>query len=305
MKQRGTTWYTSRRLIVASSAVALVGLVSAAVLLSGNGPGRDNGDGVTTAPAKSLTAPGKPPVAICGNAKALNGPATAPSGAVPVSTTQNLQDLTAQHPAGTTFYLAAGTHRLAGGEFLQVIPKDGNRYIGAPGAILDGAKSNRYAFTGYAPNVQISHLTIQNFGAAKGNNDEGVVNHDSATGWTIEANTIMNNAGAGLMIGSRNIVRGNCLRDNGQYGFNAYNPNGVNGITVERNEITGNNTDDWENLAPGLRLYRWRQVLDGDRRRDARQLDARQPRPGAVGRHEQRRRSRSRTTTSPATTPRA
>ncbi|GAB3927690.1 right-handed parallel beta-helix repeat-containing protein [Kribbella albertanoniae] len=250
MEQRTPKWYSSRRLIVAGSAVALVGLVSAAVLLTGNNPIGGDGPGAATTPAKSLTAPGKPPVTICGNAQALNGPATAPTGAVPVSTTQNLQDLTAQHPAGTTFYLAAGTHRLAGGEFLQVIPKEGNRYVGAPGAILDGGKQNRYAFTGYAPNVMISHLTIQNFGAPKGNNDEGVVNHNSATGWTIEGNTIKNNAGAGLMIGSRNVVRGNCLRDNGQYGFNAYNPNAVNGITVERNEITGNNTDDWENLRP-------------------------------------------------------
>ncbi|MFF1823014.1 right-handed parallel beta-helix repeat-containing protein [Kribbella sp. NPDC058245] len=249
MEQRTPKWYSSRRLVVAGSAVALVGLVSAAVLLVGNGAiGRS--DGTAATPAKSLTAPGKPPAAICGNAQALNGPATAPAGAVPVSVSQNLQDLTAQHAAGTTFYLSAGVHRLAGGEFLQVIPKEGNRYIGAPGAILDGGRTNRYAFTGYAANVTISHLTIQNFGAPKSNNDEGVVNHNSATGWTVEGTTIKGNAGAGLMIGSKNVVRGNCLRDNGQYGFNAYNPQMVVGITVERNEITGNNTDDWENLRP-------------------------------------------------------
>ena len=168
-----------------------------------------------------------------------------------VSTKQNLQTLTAAHPAGTTFWLAPGRHRLSNGAFVQVIPKDGNRYIGAPGAILDGANRNKYAFTGSAERVVISNLTIQNFGSARGNNDEGVVNHDSGSGWAIQANTIQKNAGAGLMIGSKNVVRGNCLRNNGQYGFNAYHPQRVAGIVIERNEITANNTDDWENLRPG------------------------------------------------------
>ncbi|WP_405057688.1 right-handed parallel beta-helix repeat-containing protein [Kribbella sp. NBC_01505] len=243
----------SRRVVVAGGAVALVALVSAAALLTSGDvirPGA-GAEGPSTSPAKSLTAPATPPTATCGNLQLLSGPATPPRGAVTVTTAQSLADVTSQRPAGTTFWLAPGRHLLGTGEFVQVTPKEGNRYIGAPGAILDGAKSNKYAFTGYAPNVTISHLTIQNFGTAKGNNDEGVVNHDSASGWTIEANTVQNNAGAGLMLGSGNIVRTNCLRDNGQYGFNAYNPERVTGITVERNEITGNNTDDWENLRPG------------------------------------------------------
>lgn len=59
------------------------------------------------------------------------------------------------------------------------------------------------------------------------------------------------NAGAGLMVGSRNLIRDNCLMLNGQYGFNAYHPDKVTSITIEHNEIARNNTDDWETVRPG------------------------------------------------------
>ncbi|GAA3088919.1 nitrous oxidase accessory protein NosD [Kribbella aluminosa] len=250
---RGAAWYRQRRTLVAGGVLLLVGGLSAGALVADDRPASKTSQGSPTAPTTdaAVKAPSTPPAKICGNSEALAGSAQAPRGAVVVSTAQNLQNLTVQYPAGTTFWLAPGKHRLPDDEFVQVIPKDGNRYLGAPGAILDGANRNRYAFTGSAKDVVISHLTIQNFGKAQGNNDEGVVNHDSASGWTVEANTVQRNAGAGVMIGSRNVIRGNCLRDNGQYGFNAYNPQRVASITIQGNEITGNDTDDWEKVRPG------------------------------------------------------
>jgi len=54
------------------------------------------------------------------------------------------------------------------------------------------------------------------------------------------------------MAGARQQVRGNCLRNNGQYGMNAYQAeNGIVDLVVEGNEIDGNNTEDWEAKAPG------------------------------------------------------
>ena len=47
--------------------------------------------------------------------------------------------------------------------FGQVIPKDGDVYLGAPGAVLDGQGINRAAFTQLAKDVVIRGLTIQNF----------------------------------------------------------------------------------------------------------------------------------------------
>ncbi|HEV2124710.1 MAG TPA: right-handed parallel beta-helix repeat-containing protein, partial [Chloroflexota bacterium] len=144
-----------------------------------------------------------------------------------------------------------------GGEFDQIVPKDGNTYIGGPGAVIDGTRTARYAFTGRARDVTLRYLTIQAFGAPGTNNNEGVVNHDAGSGWTVEFNTIQGNAGAGLFMGSGNIARYNCLLDNEQYGVSMYLPptsdgkNAITDITLDHNEIAGNNTYDWESKIAG------------------------------------------------------
>ncbi|MGH3822602.1 MAG: right-handed parallel beta-helix repeat-containing protein [Pseudonocardiaceae bacterium] len=190
-----------------------------------------------------------PIAVVCGHQ--VPGLATAPAGAVVVdpAVEGDLSVKTEASPPGTTFWLAPGRHVLGGGEFDQVAPKEGNRYLGGPGAVLDGRGLNRYAFTGKASDVTISDLTIRGFVAPA---NEGVVNHDSGNGWVIERNTIEENRGAGLMAGARQQLRGNCVRNNGQYGMNAFQDgDGIVGLVVEGNEITGNNTDDWESRVEG------------------------------------------------------
>ncbi|WP_433167810.1 right-handed parallel beta-helix repeat-containing protein [Kribbella sp. CA-247076] len=254
---RSSAWYRDARIVGAAALIVVAALVAIGLAVTGDdpSPGPAQAGPATTPTAAQQspapTAPTTPPAKICDTASALSGPAQPPAGAVVVNPGQNVNQLTEESPAGTTFYLTAGTHLLGTGPYAQVIPKEGNTYVGAPGAVMDGRKQNRYAFTGYAAGVTVKNLTIQNFGAPRTNNDEGVVNHDAAARWTIEANTIRLNAGAGIMVGDHNVVRGNCLKDNGQYGFNAYNPGKVNGITIEGNEIAGNNTDDWEALKVG------------------------------------------------------
>lgn len=195
------------------------------------------------------TGPDTPVARVC--AKPAAGPAKAPAGAVTVdpAVTGDLAEKTRSNPPNTTFWLRPGRHRLAPDRYAQVVPKRGNTYIGAPGAVLDGRKTNQYAFGGPAPDVTIRHLTVRGFAAP---HDEGVVNHDSADGWVIEHATIRDNSGAGLMAGARQQVRASCLRDNGQYGINAYKGDGpLEDLVVEGNEITGNNTGDWERKKPG------------------------------------------------------
>ncbi len=207
-------------------------------------------DGTSDAGAKPSAAPSSTPVArVC--AKPAAGPAKAPAGAVTVdpAVVGDLAAKTRSSPPNTTFWLRPGKHRLTPDRFAQVVPKEGNRYLGAPGAVLDGRKRNQYAFGGSARDVTIRHLTVQRFVAPP---DEGVVNHDSADGWVVEHATIQHNSGAGLMAGARQRVRASCLRGNGQYGMNAYKATGrISGLVVEGNEITGNNTDDWERRREG------------------------------------------------------
>ena len=112
-------------------------------------------------------------------------------------------------------------HTLGSGEYGQIVPGDDSTYIGGPGAIIDGQGRNRYAFTQRARDVTIKHLTIRNFVAPM---NEGTVNHDSGVGWTMEYNTVVNNGGAGIFVGAGNVASYNCLKDNGQYGFQAYGP---------------------------------------------------------------------------------
>uniref|UniRef100_UPI0030F4861A right-handed parallel beta-helix repeat-containing protein n=1 Tax=Streptomyces sp. GSL17-111 TaxID=3121596 RepID=UPI0030F4861A len=217
-------------------------LTLALLAASGCESAPDAAPGPTAGPVTSVAR-------VC--AEPLAGPATAPSGAVPVdpAVPGDLAAKTRENPPRTTFWLRPGRHTLPADRYAQVVPKEGNRYLGAPGAVLDGRETNQYAFGGTAPDVTLRHLTVQGFVAP---HDEGVVNHDSADGWVIEHTTIQHNSGAGLMAGARQQVRASCLRGNGQYGMNAYKGDGpLGGLVVEGNEIVGNNTDDWERRRPG------------------------------------------------------
>ncbi|MEW2560870.1 right-handed parallel beta-helix repeat-containing protein [Streptomyces griseorubiginosus] len=220
-----------------------------ALLATGCDSGTQEADSKPAAVPTTSGARSESPARVCAHPEA--GPAKAPAGAVTVDPAKvgDLAAKTRKSPPNTTFWLRPGTHRLDPDRYAQVVPKKGDRYLGAPGAVLDGGRKNQYAFSGSAPDVTISHLTVQGFVAPT---DEGVVNHDSADGWVIEDATIQHNSGAGLMAGARQQVRDSCLRDNGQYGMNAYKGNGrITGLVVEGNEIVGNNTGDWERRKPG------------------------------------------------------
>lgn len=230
-----------------SAAMILLTFVLGAGCSHGSSPATPDGG----SPDVPLAAPETPPAQICGNTALLSGPASAPAGAVTVGTQDDLSALVDDAPPGTTFWLTPGTHVLPTGAYSNVIPKDGDVFVGAPGAILDGQHSNQYAFTQHAKGVTIRYLTIRNFGTAGGNNNEGVVNHDAADGWVLEYSTVQGNAGAGVFLGSNDVVRYSCLQDNGQYGFSAYSPDGVTNVTLDHNEIVGNNVDDWESREPG------------------------------------------------------
>jgi hypothetical protein len=211
----------------------------------------------TVAPptATPITAPpSAPPVHVCGTAS-LHGPAGAPAGAIVVPAGDNsaLFDQTGAH-AGATYWLAPGVHTIAKAQYGHIVPADGQTFIGAPGAVLDGRHVNLLAFTERASNVRIAYLEIRNFGHKGSTLNEAVVNHDSGVGWVIEHDDIHDNAGAGVFVASDGVLRGNCLRSNGQYGFAATDLSGTAGahnVVVEGNEIASNDTDDWESRIGG------------------------------------------------------
>ena len=184
-------------------------------------------------------------VRVCGNKAVLGGgPTSPPAGAIRVKAGDNAHVNWGRTHA--TYWFAPGVHTFGSGRYTQIRPGSGSTYIGAPGAILDGKRKNYYAFADSAANVTISYLTIQHFGTWGGNFDQGVVNVDSAHGWTIDHSTIRYNAGAGIMLGSHDTLSYDCLAGNQQYGFNAYSPAGPIGLVLDHNDISGNDTYNWE-----------------------------------------------------------
>lgn len=209
------------------------------------GGGSDTGNGGSTGSTGSW--PSTPPAQICGSDMLKGGPTSAPAGAITVPAGNNSTiDL---EQAGKTYWFAPGTHTLGTDEYSQIGPDDNSTYIGAPGAILDGQYKNDYAFSGHATGVTIKYLTVQHFNSPA---DEGVVNHDSGDNWTMSYNTLTQNHGGAMFLGTNNVATYNCLKDNGQYGFQVYNnTSDPHNVTLDHNEIAGNNTDDLESKNGG------------------------------------------------------
>ncbi len=228
--------------IVAS---VLVGGVLAVCLVS-RGPGSSpatQGHLVATAGA----APAAAGPVVCANAAILNGPSTAPAGAVTIAAGTNQAQATGQ--PNTTYWLAPGTHTLGTGQYNQFQPASGDVYEGAPGAVVNGQNANDYAFVSNATNVTIEYLTVENFVAPQ---SEGVVNQNSAANWTIQDDTIENNPnGAGAMLGTNDVLTHDCLTKNGQYGFQSYSSAGPHTVTVTDNEISYNDTKNYTASTPG------------------------------------------------------
>jgi hypothetical protein len=205
-----------------------------------------------TSKATRLVAPSTPPARMCGSSGLTTGPSTAPKGAVVVRPTQNLGNVVAAHRAGTTFWLKPGTYHLGGGEYDQVDPKSHDTIIGSHGVVIDGQRLNHYAFGGTAVDVTLAYLEIKDFGTSvTDDQSQGVVNHDAGHFWTMDHLNVHDDGGAGIFVGTGDVIRNSCLAHNGQYGFSAYAASGVNHVRVVHTEIAGNNTANWEARQPG------------------------------------------------------
>ena len=186
--------------------------------------------------------PTSPPIKFSGSdAGLLVGPSTAPPGSVTVNpgVDNAINAATIANPAGTTFYMPTGTHTNNTGIFGAVTPKAGNTYIFGPDAIFDGRTDNMYSFVGTAADVTIKYADVRNFVTPK---DQLCMNHDFASGWTMEYNKVWRCTGAGVGLGHNNILRYNFLTQCGQYGFQGFGDN----LLIEYNEISVCGTDDWE-----------------------------------------------------------
>jgi parallel beta-helix repeat protein len=189
---------------------------------------------------------------VCGNTSLLTGPSSAPAGAVSVAAGDNSSLFASTLPASRTYWFAAGTHTLGTGEFAQIDASNNDIFIGGPGAVISGQDKNNYAIAGSGTNVTIEYLTIEDFTAPQ---QEGVVNGNLASGWTVENSTIENNPdGAGVIVDSNGVLNDDCLTENGQYGFQTYSGSDsvpVTNLTITNNEISDNDTQNYDKDGAG------------------------------------------------------
>lgn len=157
---------------------------------------------------------------------------------------ESIQAAVNASPTGTTFTIAAGTHRRQ-----SVIPKTGMTFVGEPGAVLDGELITAYAFNGrsQAARVTIRGLKITRYAPPK--QDGAILGQDGkwkTQDWVVEDceisyNQLAGGGGAGIKLGHGMTVRDNFLHHNDQYGISG----AADGVLVVGNEISFNN---WRNL---------------------------------------------------------
>ena len=156
-------------------------------------------------------------------------------GAYVLNPGNSIQDAVNRSPAGTTFVLKAGVYARQ-----SIRPRDGMKFIGEAGAILDGQKAISRAFDGEnVNNVTVRGLRITNYAPV---DTAAAVEAINTTGWVVENNEIDNNANGsarayGVRIGSAMVLRGNSIHHNGWLGVAGYNA--VNTL-IEGNEIYAN-----------------------------------------------------------------
>ena len=228
----------------------IAGAVAAAIVLAGTVAIMSASSGSALRRAHHVVrslAPTGPPAGtrLCAggsDASVLAGPSTAPGGAVTVPSGDDSayfeQPYVYSLPANTTYWFASGMHTIGNTQYNQIVPSSGDTFIGAPGAVLDGQGTNASAFDGSATDVTIEYLTIEDF--ASSGSGQMVVNHDGAAGWTVRYDTVQDNLGAGVGIGSDNVITHNCLAANDEYGFSSFG--GSRDVTLTGNDISDNDT---------------------------------------------------------------
>ena len=186
--------------------------------------------------------PGQTPprsaASVCGS-PSLDGPTSPPAGAVAVPAGNDPHLASGNLVPATTYWFAPGTHTLGTGKGTQISAATGDTFVGAPGAVLSGQQKNQFAFTGNATNVTIQYLTVTEF---VGTQTQYVVNHTGASSWTMVHDTFETTVTGGAMdMGATNVVEGDCMTHNAQYGFSAYNTAGtVQNVRFSGNEVSYN-----------------------------------------------------------------
>jgi parallel beta-helix repeat protein len=179
-----------------------------------------------------------------------------PPGAVEIHPGSDVASIVGRHPAGTTFYLRAGTHTSR-----RIYPRDGDRFVGEAGAVFSGHGSDAILFSGDATGVVIEGLVFEYF--ASPSQSAPIHTGPGAHGWIIRDNEFRHNT-RGVSVNSGFQVIDNYIHRNDQVGIGGTGRD----VIIRGNEIAFNNHRNatemaWE--AGGMKLVNTeRAVISGN-----------------------------------------
>jgi parallel beta-helix repeat protein len=166
-----------------------------------------------TTKAPTTTTPPNVPASTCST-----------TGGVPIGTGDDAQRVVDAHRPGTKYTVKAGIHL----RNFSVQPKSGDTFCGEPGAVLDGGRTLKTAFSGEATNVTLDSITVQEYNSGW----QGGAIHPDATarGWVVRNVSALRNYWAGLMAADGMRILGGHYNDNDQLGISG---NAATGIVLD------------------------------------------------------------------------
>lgn len=177
----------------------------------------------TRAPSPSPRPPQAPPATSTTQAP-RPAPTCRTEGGLPIGTGDDAQSVVDRNPPGTSYVVTTGTHL----RNFSVQPKPGDRFCGEQGAVLDGGRSLRSAFSGGATNVTLDSITVRDY--ESGRQGGAIEPEPHAGGWVVRNVSALHNSWAGLVASDGMRILGGHYNDNDQLGIGG---NATTGIVLD------------------------------------------------------------------------
>ena len=143
---------------------------------------------------------------------------------MPIGVGDVAQQVVAAHPAGTAYRIKAGTHL----RNFSVQPKSRDIFCGEPGAVLDGGRSLKSAFSGGASFVTLDSVIVRDY--ASGYQGAAIQPETHASDWVVRNVSALHNGWAGLLAADGMWILGGHYNDNDQLGIGG---NAATGILLD------------------------------------------------------------------------
>ncbi len=167
---------------------------------------------------------------------------------VTIAPGENWQAKVNNNPAGTTFRVLTGTHTNAA----VTSNKNGNKFVGDNGAVMDGTNTTWFAFSGAVTNLLVQNIEIKNYTGSTSH--IGAINAFDMVNPTFVNLNVHDNQWIGINLRGSFTVTGGTYHHNGQYGLSCYQGNNgtIDGAELAYNNLAGVTDPLWD--AGGIKV---------------------------------------------------